>query len=606
MKTRNVSHGKVAGKEQKAKNFKHAIKSMIAYCKPMLFPILIAIFLTIVGTIFTLVGPNKLKDVTNLISQNVMLGSDTFNEIFNICIFLVCIYSAGALAQYAQGFIMAKVNQTVTKRMRTDISKKINKLPLRYFDKNTYGDVLSRVTNDVDTVGQTLNNSITMMVNAAVLFVGSMIMMFYTNWILAFASIAAVLIGFVLIIIIVKKSQKYFVRQQETLGKLNGHIEEIYSGHNVVKACNGEKKAIEVFNGLNMGLYTNAWKSQFLSGLMMPIMGFIGNLGYVVVCVVGAVLVSQGSATIGVITAFMIYVRLFTQPLSQFAQAMTNIQAMAAAGERVFEFLEEEEVADESHKTVRLTEVEGNVDFENVRFGYDEDKIIIKNFSASVKKGQKVAIVGPTGAGKTTLVNLLMRFYELNSGDIKIDGVSINDITRENIHDLFGMVLQDTWVFKGTVFENVAYSKVNATKEQVVEACKTAGIHYFVKTLPQGYDTILDDTASISQGQKQILTIARAMVENAPMLILDEATSSVDTRTEILIQQAMDKLTQNRTTFVIAHRLSTIKNADVIFVMKDGNIIEHGSHDQLMAMNGFYTELYNSQFSKDKRELIEA
>ena len=457
---------------------------------------------------------------------------------------------------------------------------------------------LSRVTNDVDMIGQTLNQSVTTFVTAVVMLIGSFVMMFVTNAVMAVAAIVASLLGFVVMFLIMGKSQKFFARQQRYLGDINGHIEETYAGHNVVKAYNAEHMVKKTFNDINYKLYTSAWKSQFFSGLMMPLMTFVGNLGYVAVCVTGAVLVANGSILFGTVIAFTLYVRLFTSPLSQLAQSFTSMQTAAAASERVFEFLEEDQLSDESGKTAYLdpAKVRGDVTFEHVHFGYDPEKIIINDFSAEAKAGQKVAIVGPTGAGKTTMVNLLMRFYELNSGCIRIDGIPTSDLTRENVHDLFCMVLQDTWLFEGTIRENVVYSKENVTDEDVVRACKAVGLHHFIRTLPKGYDTVLDDKANLSAGQKQLVTIARAMIENAPMLILDEATSSVDTRTEVLIQQAMDKLTRGRTSFIIAHRLSTIRNADLILVMKDGGIIEKGTHEQLLAKNGFYADLYNSQF----------
>ena len=493
---------------------------------------------------------------------------------------------------------MATITQKVSKKLRSGISQKINNLPLKYFDSTSYGDVLSRVTNDVDTIGQTLNQSLGSLITAITLFVGSVIMMLVTNGYMALAAIGSSLIGFAIMLLIVSKSQKYFLNQQRGLGAINGHVEEIYAGHNVVKVYNGEHEAKAKFDSINEKLYTNAWKSQFLSGLMMPLMSFIGNLGYVAVCVVGGVMALQGTISFGIIVAFMVYVRLFSQPLSQIAQTATSLQSTAAASERVFEFMGEKELEDENQKVSVLKEVKGDLEFKNVKFGYDPNKIIIHNFSAHALPGQKVAIVGPTGAGKTTMVNLLMRFYEVNSGEIKIDGIPIDQLTRENVHNLFCMVLQDTWLFEGTIKENIVYSKQGISDEQIVDACKAVGIDHFIRTLPKGYDTVLDDNANLSAGQKQLITIARAMIENTPLLILDEATSSVDTRTEVLIQNAMDKLTVGRTSFVIAHRLSTIRKSDLILVMNEGDIIESGNHNELLAKKGFYADLYNSQFEQ--------
>ncbi|MBQ8434781.1 MAG: ABC transporter ATP-binding protein, partial [Oscillospiraceae bacterium] len=503
-------------------------------------------------------------------------------------------YGLSAVFSYVQNFIMTTVTQRISKSLRTSISEKINKVPLNYFNKTSFGDVLSRVTNDIDMIGQTLNMSISTLVTSVTMFVGSLIMMIYTNWIMALAAVCATIIGFVIMGIVMGISQKHFIRQQNDLGCINGQIEEVYTGHNVVKVYNNTNNVTEEFEKVNNRLYESAWKSQFLSGIMMPVMNFIGNLGYVAVCVIGAVLVMDGKIDFGVIVAFMIYIRLFTNPLSQIAQAATSLQTTAAASERVFEFLEEEEMSDESDKTKKLETAKGDIEFKNVRFGYVPEKIIINNFSAKAKAGQKIAIVGPTGAGKTTMVNLLMRFYELNSGEIFIDGVSTSELTRENVHDLFCMVLQDTWLFEGTIRENIVYSKQGVSDEEIRKACKAVGIDRFIRTLPNGYDTVLNDKANLSAGQKQLITIARAMIDNKPLLILDEATSSVDTRTEIQIQKAMDNLTVGRTSFVIAHRLSTIKNADLILVMKDGDIIESGNHENLLEKNGFYAELYNS------------
>ena len=600
-------HGPGPRVAEKPKNFKKAMGKLIAFVKPFFVPIIIALVFAVAGTVLNLVGPNILSDLTDLIGASFAYipaqGIDAvfpvdFDEVFRLCMTLVGIYGAGLICSYVQGLIMATVTQKNSKNLRTAISEKINRLPLKYYDSNSIGDVLSRVTNDVDTIGQTLNQSVATFVTAIVLLLGSIVMMFITNWIMAFTAIAASLIGFAFTFLIMGRSQKYFARQQAYLGEINGHIEETYAGHNVVKAYNAEHNVKQVFNDINYRLYTSAWKSQFLSGLMMPLMAFIGNFGYVAVCVVGAVLVAEGHIAFGVVIAFTLYVRLFTSPLQQLSQAFTSMQSAAAASERVFEFLDETELSDESGKTRFLSpkDVKGDVAFENVRFGYDPGRIIIHDFSAQAKAGQKIAIVGPTGAGKTTMVNLLMRFYELDGGCIKIDGIPTNELTRANVHDLFCMVLQDTWLFEGTIRENVVYSKENVTDEEVVRACKAVGLHHFVMTLPKGYDTVLDDKANLSAGQKQLVTIARTMIENAPMLILDEATSSVDTRTEELIQRAMDKLTEGRTSFIIAHRLSTIRNADLILVMKDGDIIEKGNHEELLAKKGFYADLYNSQF----------
>lgn len=597
-------HGPGPRIAEKPKNFKKAMGKLISFIRPYLAAIIIALLFAVAGVVLNLIGPNVLSDLTDVIQasflQNGVMGTfemDT-QRVLMLCIFLVVLYGAGLLCSYIQGVIMATVTQKNSKNLRTAISEKINVIPLSYFDTHSIGDVLSRVTNDVDMIGQTLNQSVVTLVTAVVMLLGSVIMMFVTNWIMAFTAIAASLIGFVVMFLIMGKSQKYFARQQRYLGEINGHIEESYSGHNVVKAYNAEDAVKSVFDNINYKLYQSAWKSQFFSGLMMPLMTFVGNLGYVAVCVVGAVLVANGNIAFGTIIAFTLYVRLFTSPLSQLAQAFTSMQTAAAASERVFEFLDEKELSDESGKTAVLapSKVRGDVSFEHVHFGYDPGKIIINDFSAEAKAGQKIAIVGPTGAGKTTMVNLLMRFYEINSGSIKIDGIPTSDLTRENVHDLFCMVLQDTWLFDGTIKENVVYSKENVSDEDVVRACKAVGLHHFIMTLPKGYDTVLDDKANLSAGQKQLVTIARAMIENAPMLILDEATSSVDTRTEELIQKAMDKLTVGRTSFIIAHRLSTIRNADLILVMKDGDIIEKGNHEQLLAKKGFYADLYNSQF----------
>ncbi len=585
------------GAGDKPKNLKKSLGKLVSYGKAYIPAVIIALVLAITGTIFSIIGPDKLQDLTNVIMKGVQTGID-MEEIEDIGFFLVTIYSLSCIFSYIQSFIMTTVTQRITKNLRTGISEKINKVPLNYFNKTSFGDILSRVTNDIDMIGQTLNMSISNLVTAVTMFFGSLFMMFYTNWVMAVTAVATTIIGFVFMGIVMKFSQKHFIRQQDELGNINGHIEEIYTGHNVVKAYNGTDEAVKEFENINMRLYNSAWKSQFLSGIMMPIMNFIGNFGYVAVCVIGAVMLMDGKIDLGVIVAFMIYIRLFTNPLSQIAQAATNLQTTAAASERVFEFLNEEEMSDESGKTKHIDTAKGDVEFKNVKFGYVPEKIIIKNFSAKAKAGQKIAIVGPTGAGKTTMVNLLMRFYELNGGQILIDGIPTNELTRENVHDLFCMVLQDTWLFEGTIRENIAYSKADVTDEEIKKACKAVGIDKYIRTLPDGYDTVLNDKANLSAGQKQLITIARAMVENAPLLILDEATSSVDTRTEIQIQEAMDKLTVGKTSFVIAHRLSTIKNADLILVMKDGDIVESGNHETLLEKNGFYAELYNSQFEK--------
>ena len=582
----------------KAKDFKGAMKRLFSELKPFKILIFIAIVLAFLGSIMSIIAPNKLSDLTDEISKGLM-GTMDMVAVKKLALTLASLYIASALFTFIQSIAMTDVANKFAKSLRTRISHKINKLPLRYYDKHLIGDILSRVTNDIDTIAQSMNQSLATLVSSTVLFLGTIVMMFYTNWIMALTAIGASLIGFIFMFGILGKSQKYFVARQVELGKLNGHIEEVYSGLNVVKAYNGGKIANEKFDVLNKNVYEANRKSQFLSGLMQPLMNFIGNFGYVAVCIVGAILTMKNMISFGVIVAFITYVRLFTSPLSQIAQAMTSLQSTGAASERVFEFLDEEEMQDESKFTKKLDKekVKGEIEFENVVFQYDNNpKPTIQNFSAKAKAGQKIAIVGPTGAGKTTLVNLLMKFYDINSGDIKIDGVSTRELTRENIHDLFTMVLQDTWLFDGTIKENIVYNTENVTDEQVKEVCKVVGLDHFIKTLPKGLDTELSDNDEISAGQKQLLTIARGMLNKTPFLILDEATSNVDTRTEELVQKAMDKLTEGKTSFIIAHRLSTIKNADLILVVDNGNIIEQGNHEKLMEKHGFYADLYNSQF----------
>ena len=648
--------GKGGQSFEQAKDFRGAMKKLVHYLNKFHKLLVIAFILAAVSSILSIIAPDRLSDMTDLISDGlvpnisettvseIMADPDismedkmefgqimssitedsTSSEIFaaidempeaiqkivkpqmdfaaikSIALFLAIVYIASAIFSFFQHFIMATVSNNFAKDLRSKIITKINKLPLRYFDRNSTGDILSRVTNDVDTVAQTMSQSIGSLVGAITLLIGSVLMMFITNWVMALAAIISSLIGFSLMAIILKKSQKYFLARQEELGNMNGHIEEIYSGHNVVKVYNGKGESDEKFDKLNDKVFDAIRKSQFLSGLMQPIMMFIGNFSYVVVCIVGALLVLNNIISFGVIVAFIVYVRLFTNPLSQIAQAMTSLQSAAAASERIFEFIEEKEMKEETNLTKKLIkeEVKGNIEFEHVKFGYDEDRTIIKDFSGKVKPGQKIAIVGPTGAGKTTMVNLLMKFYEINSGDIKIDGVSINDIKRENVHELFTMVLQDTWLFAGTIKENIVYNQKDVSDDKIKEVCKVVGVDHFIKSLPNSYNTLIEDNESISSGQKQLITIARGMLDNAPFLILDEATSNVDTRTEELVQKAMDKLMEGRTSFIIAHRLSTIKNADLILVMNEGNIMEQGNHDELMKQNGFYANLYNSQFEK--------
>ncbi len=596
------NHGPNRNLNAKAKDFSGSIKKLFKYNKSYLAFMLIGWISAFLSVILTLLGPDKLKEITNTITEGLMTGID-LDRIKTIGLTLVIFYSLSFIFNYIEGLVMSTVTNKFSKKLRTEISSKINRLPLSYFDKTTIGDILSRVTNDVDTIGHTMNESFSTLVVAITMFTGSLFMMIKTSPILALTAVLSTVLGFGLMMIILKNSQKYFTKVQEELGNINGTIEEVYSGHNVIKAYNASSEVEQKFDEINEKLYENGRKSQFYSGLMQPIMGFIGNFGYVMVCIVGSILTMKGLTSFGVIVAFMIYIRLFTQPLTQFAQALTQLQSTAAASERVFEFLEEkEQVVEVEKKFLDKDKAKGTVEFKNVEFGYTEDKKIIKNFSAKIKPGEKVAIVGPTGAGKTTIVNLLMKFYEINSGDILIDGVSIHDLTRENIHDLFVMVLQDTWLFEGTIKENIRYNDLTISDDEIEESCRIIGLDHFIKTLPNGYDTVLGDTDTLSSGQKQLLTIARSMVDDSPFLILDEATSSVDTRTEIVVQEAMDKLTKGRTSFIIAHRLSTIKNADLILVVKDGNIIEQGNHKDLLKKNGFYAELYNSQFQNATTE----
>lgn len=582
---------------EKPKNFKKSMKELIGYVKPFWWLIVVALLFAIVATICNIISPKKLGDLSqNIFTGLALNGKVDLSSLTNIGITLIIIYVLAIVFEYAKSWIMTGVTQKITYRFRKDISEKINKVPLSYFDNQSYGDVLSRVTNDVDTISQTLNQSIIQLFTSITMFLGVLIMMFTISYKVALISLLIIPLSLIGLLLIVKFSQKYFKKQQVNLGELNGYVEEMYSGHVIIKAYNKEEATLKDFGKINKELHDSSWKSQFLSGLMNPVMNFIGNLAYVVICVFTASLILKGEIGFGAITSFVIYIRLFTQPLNQIAQVSNNLQSTAAASERVFEFLSAEEMEDESHFVKKLEHVQGKVEFKNVSFGYEPNQIIIKNFSALVQPGQKVAIVGPTGAGKTTIVNLLMKFYNVTSGDILIDDVSIKQLTRENVHDIFGMVLQDTWLFEGSVKENLAYGKSNISMEKIKEACQAAHIQHFIESMSHGYDTILDEDSNISQGQKQLFTIARAMIEDAPMLILDEATSSVDTRTEELIQDAMDRLTKGRTTFVIAHRLSTIKNADMILVMKDGDIIEKGTHNELMALKGFYCNLYNSQF----------
>lgn len=580
----------------------HLITSLgkvFQYMKNSIPAIIFSLILAAAGAVLTIIGPDKIGEMTTLMQQG-LYGEIDFKAITKLGVFLVIIYLASAVFNFVVHYIMATVTLKAAKNLRGDLSRKINRVPMSYFNRTSQGDVLSRITNDIMTLQQGLANSMPGIISAIAQFVGCLIMMFVTEWRLALCVLGVTFFGMILLMLVMGRSQKYFVAKQESLGRMNGFVEEMYSGHQVVRISRADKKILGKFDKLNEELYDANWKSQFLSSVMQPLMNVIGNIGYVVVCVVGATLAMNGTIPFGVIVSFILYVRLFTAPLTQIAQGMTNMQTASASARRIFEFLETEELSDESKKTATIKTVKGAVKFKNVQFSYPDnpEKIIIKNFSATVQPGQKVAIVGPTGAGKTTMVNLLMRFFEINSGSITIDGIPIADLKRENLHELFSMVLQDTWLFEGTVRENLVYNMGHFTDEDLERVCKACGIQRFVHSLPKGFDTVLSESTSISAGQKQLFTIARAMLQDAPMLILDEATSSVDTRTEAIIQKAMDELTKDRTSFVIAHRLSTIKNADLILVMKDGDVIESGNHEELMAKGGFYSDLYNSQFKQ--------
>ena len=580
-------------------NLKGALSRLSQYMRKSLGVILLALILAAFSAVLTILGPDWVGKIAGLMSDGLVTGID-LGAVAKIGVVLACIYGASALFGFIQHYIMASVTLKMSYRMRAELSEKINRVPQKYFNLHSQGDILSRITNDVSTLQQGLTNSLPTIISAATQFVGCLIMMFVTEWRMALAALCVTVVGLLLTVLIMSRSQRYFVARQESLGKLNGYIEEMYSGHEVVRISRAGSDVNAQFDRLNRAVYDANWKSQFLSGVMQPLMNIIGNISYVVVCVLGSILAINGVIGIDVIVSFILYVRLFTSPLTQIAQGMTNLQTASASAHRIFDFLESEELSDESGKQETLTNVKGAVQFEHVRFSYPDspDKIIIKDFSADIRPGQKVAIVGPTGAGKTTMVNLLMRFFELNGGSIRIDGIPSSELRREDVHAMFGMVLQDTWLFEGTVRENLVYNMEDITDEQLERVCRACGLDKFVHSLPQGFGTVLSESTSISAGQKQLLTIARAMLQNAPMLILDEATSSVDTRTELLIQRAMDRLTAGRTSFVIAHRLSTIKNADLILVMKDGDVIESGTHETLMQKGGFYAELYNSQLEQ--------
>jgi len=586
-------------KKTQKRSIGSAAPRLAGYLRTQLGIILVALILAAASAVLTIIGPDKIGRIATIMSDGLFTGID-LPAIAKLGIFLAVIYGLSALFGFVQHYIMAVVTLKMSYRMRGELSEKINRVPQKYFNTTSQGDILSRITNDVSTLQQGLTNSLPTIISAATQFIGCLIMMFVTEWRLALISLGVTLIGLVLTVLIMSRSQKYFAARQKSLGELNGYVEEMYSGHEVVRISRAGRKVDEHFDKLNAAVYDANWRSQFLSGMMQPLMNIVGNIAYVAVCVFGSILAMNGTIDFGVIVSFILYVRLFTSPLTQIAQGMTNLQTASASAHRIFDFLESEELPDESEKTQSLSTVRGHVRFDHVRFSYPDtpDKIIIKDFSAEMQPGQKVAIVGPTGAGKTTMVNLLMRFFELNGGSISIDGVPICDMRREDVHKLFGMVLQDTWLFEGTVRENLVYNMQGITDEQLMRVCRACGLDKFVRSLPNGLDTVLSESTSISAGQKQLLTIARAMLQNAPMLILDEATSSVDTRTELLIQRAMDELTKGRTSFVIAHRLSTIKNADLILVMRDGDVIESGTHDELMQRGGFYAELYNSQFEQ--------
>ncbi len=593
-KRQSIGRGRM-GNGESAKNFKRAMSDFLNYIGKYKVGLLLSFVFSVAAACLALIGPHKLGEMTDLIKEAFFNRMD-LPAVIKVATTLAVIYVLSFIINYAQGFLMATITQKITKNMRGDISKKINALPLKYFDSHPIGDTLSRITNDVDMVGQTMNQSFTTLIYSLALFLGAAIMMIITDWIMALSGIVSALIGFAGVVVIIKHSQKYFRLQQKSLGSINSHVEESYGGIKIIKAYNAQTEFRTEFNKRNDELYKSAWKSQFLSGLMMPLMNFIGNFAYVVVCIVGAVLVMKGRISFGVIVAFMLYIRNFTFPLVNISQALASVQGMAAACERVFEFMNEEEMNKEDALDIDVSNIKGDVKFENVRFGYDEERLIIKNFNEEIKAGQKIAIVGPTGAGKTTLVNLLMRFYDTTGGNIYIDGINIKDMSRSQVHQIFGMVLQDTWMFEGTVRENLVYNKAGVTDQKLDEICEMVGLKDLIEQLPNGYDTVLGDNASLSEGQKQFFTIARAMIADHPLLILDEATSSVDTRTEAKLQKAMDIISKGRTSFVIAHRVSTIKNADCILVLKDGDVIESGNHEELLALNGFYAELYNSQF----------